>query len=106
MRPAAIALTVLAIGALGTAGYFANEWRVCTNLENDYLNSMAGIRGHATIKQVLADQRLLDAMKVQEEAQWKTAEAALLGLHGRCGERSAETAHRKGQDVLMGTSPS
>jgi hypothetical protein len=99
-----IAAGIAAVLALGTGGYFANEWRVCTGLETDYLNAMSSIRGYSAMKQVLSDQELLSNAKSHEQTAWKASEAALLGLYGRCGQRSAETAVRKGQDVLLGIS--
>lgn len=94
---------IAGVAALGTGGYFANEWRVCSGLEEDYLNSVASIRGYASINQVLNDRQLLESMKAQEDAEWNRLETTLYGLSSRCGTRAANTASRKGQDILLGT---
>lgn len=105
-KPAQIAASAAVVLTLATGGYFANEWRVCNGLEEDYLNSMASIRGHSAIRQVLSDKALVENAKRMEEAAWKSAEGALFSLSDRCGERASQTANRKAQDILLGVSPS
>lgn len=105
MRAGLAAAGIVGTLALGTVGYFANEWRVCRGLEEDYLNSLSNMRGTIALRSVLRDTSSAEAVKKLDTMATEKMTSALLKLHTRCGERSAETASRKGQDMLLGLQP-
>ncbi len=104
-KPAQIAAGIAGALALATGGYFANEWRVCRGLEEDYLNSLADMRGTIALRSVLRDTPSAEAANKLDAIATERITSTLLDLHSRCGERSAETANRKGQDMLLGLQP-
>ena len=97
-----IGLGVLGLAILGVGGYFANEAYQCHSHETDYLNAMAIIRGSLASASVVSDPQLSVLMEEQQEVAWKASEAALFAIYEHCGEQAGRTAHRKGQDMLMG----
>lgn len=97
-----IGITIVALSVLGVGGYFANRAYQCHSLETEYLNAMANIRGTLAINATINNPELATLMETRQELSWKAAENALLGIYERCGKEAAETANRKGQDMLIG----
>jgi hypothetical protein len=103
---ARIGLIIAAIAgtaALGTAGYFANEWRVCTGLEEDYLNSVSSLKGNIAMKSFMQDPDGIKAIENVDAIEMRRIEQTLASLHQQCGKRSANSAVRKGQELLLGS---
>jgi hypothetical protein len=97
-----IALALIGVLVLGVAGYFGNEYRACSALEDDYLNAIADMRGNIAIRSLVSDPELDKNLDQLDDLAMKRLEASLMGLHDRCGKQSADNAHRKGQDMLLG----
>lgn len=95
-------LIVLGVLVLGVAGYFGNEYRACSALENDYLNAVAEMRGNIAIRSFASDPDLLDMLEKSDDLAIQQVEKAMEGLYSRCGESAGQTAFRKGQDMLLG----
>ena len=94
-KPALIAAGIIGTLALGTGGYIANEWRVCSGLEADYLstiesytsNVQAGALAGAVgvevdeVKQSSVQDLSLRAQKMQ-----------LINIYKRCGDDAGRAA--------------
>lgn len=99
-RPALIAASVAGTVALGTAGYFANEWRACRMLEAGFLEETIAIG---------TDLQSADAMhtSINEEqvgdrvaASVEKANRLYSRIRSRCGEETAAAVQRKGLDTV------
>ncbi|MCX9146576.1 hypothetical protein [Erythrobacter sp. WG] len=102
-KPGIIAAGVASVLAVGTAGYFANEWRVCRSLKADYLAFAQGS---------LADQQLKNAVDrpefdrfIAEKTDTAVMEAGqtLFDLETRCGKRAAVDAQVEALELILGT---
>jgi hypothetical protein len=92
--------------AIGTGGYFANEWRVCSGLEEDYLDRIYSIRSNARADSLAASVGVKVDTEERRELQDRTF--MLLERQGdnfvdRCGYDAWEDASRKGEDIMYGS---
>jgi hypothetical protein len=94
-------LAAIALAVLAPAAYFGNEYRVCSNLETDLLNSASSIRGTSAMRSVLGN-NASHTIDQTEAASWSTYETTLETMWDRCGERSAKTAARKAENIIAG----
>lgn len=103
MRPAAVASIILAIGVLGTGGYFANEWRVCGSLEQDFLDTTYAFQKRQELRYNVASlgidsddagHQRADDLGIQQ------IQRQLEQVFSRCGMRAGSEARRKGDEVL------
>lgn len=104
-KPALIAAGILGALVLGTGGYFANEWRVCRSLHQDFMTFA---------KASLTDQQLMVAadsaavakmMKLRADERVEKAGQTLFDLQDRCGEKAAVDAQLDAQQMILGSSP-
>lgn len=102
-KPALIAVGAVGALALGTAGYFANEWRVCSGLEEDVVDAAysmrSGARMDATLRMLGSEgpgQELQDARALQLQI----FERQLNFVYQRCGSYRGKAASRKVEDIL------
>ncbi|MDP2131914.1 MAG: hypothetical protein U0975_09745 [Erythrobacter sp.] len=106
-RTAAIAAASIAgLLALGTAGYFANEWRVCSSLEENYLDTIYSIRSSVRTDMTISTLGIDlpgDPLKEARELQFNIMERQLSGIYDRCGSQAGKQASRKSEDILWGT---
>jgi hypothetical protein len=96
-----ISAAIACVLVLGVVGYFTNEWRACNALERDYLNSLSQMRGNIKTMALLTDKSLSDELERMNEAHFSDAERSLIDMYARCGNPAAQTASRKGQDLLL-----
>lgn len=94
-------LIAIGVVALGAAGYFGNEYRACAALEEDYLNAIDDMRGNIAIRSFSSNPDLMATLERRDELAEQQLEVSLSGLYDRCGERAADNATRKGQDMLL-----
>lgn len=98
-----IAAGIVATVALGTGGYFANEWRVCSDMEEGYLDTVYSIRSGARMDARLA---MLGAeapsaeLQQARELQLSILPRQLEAIYDRCGADAGKAAARKSEDIL------
>lgn len=90
--------------AIGTGGYFANEWRVCSGLEQDYLTTIGAIRRDADTDLRLAgyvggtpSEELKQAWALREDL----LDRQLARVYERCGIKAGDAATAKSEDILF-----
>lgn len=93
--------------ALGTAGYFANEWRVCRNMEDDFLTAVDGYSANveagalAGAAGVAVDRQ---QQKTLRETSLRLQQLQLSRIYERCGEdagrAAADLASKELQDSM------
>lgn len=96
-----LALVAVGIGLIVAGGYFGNRYMTCQGLEEDYLNSVSAVKSSAASASVFAKGDVTEALALIRDQQMNNAEAALRGLYEQCGNRAAETATRKGTEILL-----
>jgi len=95
---------IAGVAAIGTGGYFANEWRVCSGLEQDYLTTISAIRRDAD-----TDLRLAGYVGGTPTEELKQARALrddlldrqLARVYERCGIKAGDAAMVKSEDILF-----
>lgn len=96
-----MALIAVVIGVVGAGGYFGNRYMTCQGLQEDYLNSVSSVKSSAVSASAFAKGDVTEALALIRDQQMKSAETALRGLYDQCGNRAAETAARKGTEILL-----
>ena len=105
-RPSVIAASIVGALALGTAGYFANEWRVCRSLEDEYISS---IESYTSDKKTRA---LMGAIGVRDDRDPKRKKElddltvdlqvrALNRIYDRCGMKAGQAASARSKEILQ-----
>lgn len=97
---------IAGVAVLGTGGYFANEWRVCSGLEEDYLDSIYSIRSSARADSLVASVGVKIDTVERKEMQDRTfmlLEIQSRHFVDRCGHDAWEAASRKGEDIMYGS---
>jgi hypothetical protein len=100
------AISIAGLLALGTGGYFANEWRVCSGLEEDYLDTIYSIRSSVRTDMTISTLGINlpgDTLKDARDLQFNIMERQLSGIYDRCGSQAGKQASRKSEDILWGT---
>lgn len=105
MKAPIIAALAAGTATLATAGYFANEWRVCRSLEQDVLDTAYSIK-----RDGLTDARLAAIgssgptreLAEARELQLKVFQLQLTFVYDRCGPEAGEEASKQVQDILYG----
>lgn len=96
-------VAVIGCVALGAAGYFANEWHACGELEADVVQTASNIRNNASLRSNGAALRLdlpfeeLESIGTRDE---QLMVQRLTAVYDRCGLDAGEAASQKAQDVL------
>lgn len=106
MKPAQIGLGIAALLALGTAGYFANEWRVCSGLEDDYLSSVESYTSNKKSRALMGAVGVRDESdpKQKKELEDLTVDLqmrALSHIYDRCGMEAGQAASARSRDILQ-----
>lgn len=102
MKAPMIAALAAGTVALATAGYFANEWRVCRALQADYLeeataigtNLQAGDAMQGLVDEELLGTRVAESMETANRTYWR--------IRTRCGDEKALSVQQKGLDLIEG----
>jgi hypothetical protein len=103
VKPALIFGGIAAALTIGTAGWFANEWRVCKGLEDDYISSVksytrqietGALVSSVTGAQFKGDRELQDlSLEIQERQ--------LERIYERCGSNAGNAASDGAYEVLQ-----
>jgi hypothetical protein len=104
--PAKTGLIVAGIAAtlaLGTGGYFANEWRVCSSLKADFLAFAQGSLADQQMKTAVNRPEFDKFIKQKTDAAVMKAGQTLFDLQERCGDRAATEAQVEAQELVLGT---
>lgn len=99
--PAKIVLAAVVVGLLGFGGVQVNRSLTCQGFEEDYLNSVSGLKSNAATSDLFNDKSVTKAFDTMREIQTEKAKSALVSLYEQCGDRAAETATRKGSEMLL-----
>jgi hypothetical protein len=103
-KPTLIAAGIAGALTLGTGGYFANEWRVCSGLEGDFLDRVQTIRNTAHLNALTATLGApVDAtlQRRAEDGNLKLMQMELQAVYERCGTDAGEAASLKGNNILF-----
>lgn len=98
---AQIAAGIVGSLALATGGYFANEWRVCRALEDDYLEEATVIG--TNLKSGEAMRGLVDEKLVGNRvaAGMEKANRIFFRMRAQCGDEKAAEVQRKGLALVQ-----
>ncbi|WP_296717751.1 hypothetical protein [Erythrobacter sp.] len=88
--------------AIGTGGYFANEWRVCSNLKQDYRAFAIGLLADQHISTAASSSELRQMMQQKADVEVDQAGRTLYELSNRCGPSAAAQAHADAQAMVLG----
>ena len=83
-----IAAGIAATALLGTGGYFANEWRVCSNLQDQYLASVKSYAANSYSTALIERVGVEVDQNRHEEVQSRSLELQkmqLTRIYDRCG---------------------
>lgn len=103
MKAWLITAAALFVPVAGAGGYFVNEWRVCSALEQDFLDTAhdirRGVRLNATLTELGASRpsRPLDRAR---ELQLAAFERQLEAIYDQCGADAGKAAGRKSEEIL------
>ena len=97
-------VALLAAGAVGIAiaGWYGYGEVQCRNLEEDYLNVLADMRGEAAIGAIVRSDEMDELLERTREFNQRRLEATLTDLYESCGARRARSVTRRGQEMLLG----
>lgn len=98
-KPALIAAGIVAVGI---AGYFANEWRVCNNLRADYRSFAIGLMADGQMRSVIQSPEFDKMMKQKTDTAIQEAADTLFELGERCGKSAATQAQADAQALVLG----
>jgi hypothetical protein len=102
-KPALIAAGIVGALVLSTGGYFANEWRVCSGIEEDFLDTAYSIRSGARTDRTLAaigSTGPTPELQKARDLQLNLLERQLGRIYERCGSDAGKGASRKAEDIL------
>lgn len=99
-KPAQIAAGIAGALALATAGYFANEWRICRGLEADYLEEAAAVG--TDLQSGEAMRGLIDEKPLGNRiaAGMGKANRIYVRIISECGDERALATQQKGLDLI------
>ena len=104
-KPAQIAAGIAGALALATGGYFANEWRVCRGLHDDYINFAKVSLSEERLKSAVNRPDFDKAMKIGSDKRVMDAGQTLFDLKERCGEKARAEAELEAQDYILQSGP-
>ena len=91
---------------LGTGGYFANEWRVCSKMEYDFLNTVDGYTSSVHSGALAESVGVEVDWKRQKELQdlsLKIQKIQLMSIYERCGSDAGKAAANLASEELRDT---
>ncbi len=91
-KPALIAAGIAGALTLGIAGYFANEWRVCSGLERDFLDRSVAIATNLNSAKSAASAETRDRQERRVFELLEPANRVFFQMKERCGEPAAKAA--------------
>lgn len=98
------ALSIAGIILAGIALYFANEWRVCSTLEDDFLGSIdgytAGVEADAMAGSVGVEIDLEERRRLQDSS-LRLQQMQLERIYERCGDDAGRAAAELASDELQ-----
>lgn len=99
-------IAVVALACLGAAGYFANKWRVCSSLENDYISLIEDYTSNQKTRVLLGavgvrDQSDHKDRKQLEDLALELQMSALNRIYDRCGMKAGRAASARSQEILQ-----
>lgn len=97
-----IALALAGTGMLGTVGYFGNQYLHCRQLEDRYLNSISDMKSSILTGSLVSDKSLRKQLEELKAMRLEETRGIILELHEQCGGTAADTAVRKGSEMLVG----
>lgn len=99
MKAPMIATLAAGTVALATAGYFANEWRVCRALERDYLEEATSLA--TDLQTARAMEGLIDEKPLGNRiaANLEKANRIYYRIKSRCGVDRAEAIQRESLSI-------
>lgn len=98
-KTALIAAGIAATIALGTGGYFANEWRVCSNLERTFLTETAAVLTNLQSSKVADAVDARAALELRSMQLLEPANRTYFTILDRCGEEAAKSAMQRALDL-------
>lgn len=104
-KPALIAVAIAGALAVGTGGYFANEWRVCREMEQDYLRMVDGYGSNVQAAGLAATAGVEVDHQRQEDlrqASLRLQQMQLTRIYERCGTQAGEGAADTAGKKLLG----
>lgn len=94
--PTLIAAGIAGALALGTGGYYANEWRTCRVLEADYMEEAAAIgtdlQSGAAMRDLVEEKQIGNRVATAMEK----ASRIYSRIRSKCGDEEAAEVQRKG----------
>jgi len=95
-------MVVCAVALLVWGGLALNHSLACKRLENDYLNSVASLKGNALLLAAIGDDpKTMTELKRISDDELKSIQTTLTRIYEECGDRAGQTAARKGTEILF-----
>jgi hypothetical protein len=98
-----IAAGIAGVFALGTIGYFANEWRVCSGMEEDYLRNVEGYAANvysgALASSVGVEVDKQEQGKLQKRS-LEIQQMQIMSIYDRCGSDAGRAAAELASDEV------
>jgi hypothetical protein len=94
-----IAAGIAATVALGTGGYYANEQRVCRNLERTFLTETAAVLTNLQSSKVAAAVDARAALELRSMQLLEPANRTYFTILDRCGEEAGKSAMEHALDL-------
>lgn len=98
------ALSMAGIILAGIALYFANEWRACRALAQDYRNFAIGVMADQNLRATVGTPELDRLLDRKGDLAVARAGQTLFELGDRCGQRAADNAQAEAQAMILGIS--
>lgn len=96
-----IAVGLVATAAVGMGVYVGRRYLACSDLEDDYLNSVSQLKTTTISQGVVQDRAGQSALTTLRDANMRVAASTLAELNSQCGSQAADTAVRKGSEILV-----
>ena len=96
------AISIAGLLALGTGGYFANEWRVCRDLKDNYHNFAIGLMADQNLRSSVNSPELDKLLDAKTDRAVEQAALTLVELGDRCGQQAAGNAQARAQALILG----
>lgn len=105
-KPAQIAAGIAGALALAAGGYFANEWRVCSGLEAEFLSTIERQSSDRETRALMGAAGIKANIDPEEQRAHRDLELQLQlimheRIYSRCGSAAGEAASAKAKDILQ-----
>jgi hypothetical protein len=97
-----LAVASAGVIALGAGGYFANEWRVCSGLEADYLEEMTALGTNLQAGAAMEDMTETSGIADRIALGAEDANRIYFRIKSRCGADRADQMQREGLAIIEG----